>query len=148
VGHRHRVGPLALPERRGLDHPAEQPSQQRLRGVRRAAHQQRHRVAQAPLELAYKTFGFDQPATLGGLADQDLAVRLDEEHRRHLGRSVAKRQHAGSAVTLHRSRGVGRAEVHTQPVTHARLHGGSVREAFELSVANENERHTPANPES
>ena len=97
----------------------------------------RHVVTDPPLELPGQPVRLGQPTPLGRLTDQELPVRLEEQHRRDLQRPVAQTDHRrlGRAVR-HRGRGEGRPEVNTQPVVSWRTSRGESRQKLiEPSVA-------------
>ena len=116
--HADVLGRAALPFGGDADHPGQQPRRERLGRERRSADDERHRVADAPLELPHHPRRIRRALLLGGLADDDLAVAPDEHHRRHLHRPDAQPEHLHPAVDVHRRGRVGRAQVDTQPIPH------------------------------
>jgi len=102
----------------GLDHVAEQPGGQGVRGERRPAEHDRHRVAQPALELTREAAGFALTAALGGLADEHAAVGAQEDQRRDLRPAAAEAHHVDPTVDIDRRGRVGGAQVDAEPVAH------------------------------
>jgi hypothetical protein len=124
VGDADVFGRLALLLRRDLDHPAQHLGQQRLRGVRGAADDDRHDAADPALELPRQPGRVGRAAVLGGLADQRRAVHLDVEHGRDLGGPVAEAEHLDPTVEVQGGSRVGGPEIDPQPVRHPRILAG------------------------
>jgi hypothetical protein len=73
----HRGRPVLQPDDR-VQHVPQQLGGQRVRRERHATGQDRHRVADAPLELAGQPAGLGLTAALGRLTDQQAAVGAHE----------------------------------------------------------------------
>ena len=93
VGQDHLGRRLAHPLGRRGDHPAQQVRGQRLRRERGARDHDRYVVADPALELPGQPVRLGQPPPLGRLADHELPVGLEEQHRRDLQRPVAQADH-------------------------------------------------------
>ena len=110
VGEGDGVGRAALELDHPLDHPAEQLAHQRLGAVGRPGQQDRRGVAHPALELAGEALGLGDAPAVGGVADQHLAVGLEEQHRRHRHLAVAEGHGLDPPAPLDRRGGAGRAE--------------------------------------
>ena len=121
VGQPHRDRRPALPLGDLGDHLAELGGHEVARGVRRAAQQDGHRVAEAALDLARDAVRFRGRAAVGRVAGEHAALGAHEDDGGHRGRPVAQRGHLDMPLTDDRSRRVGRAEIDPQPVRHRNL---------------------------
>ena len=82
-----------------------------LCAVRRPTDDDRHRVAEPPLELARRSGRLCERATLRGVAGEDLAVGPNDDDRRNGRRTLAELEDLDAALARGRSGRVGRPQV-------------------------------------
>jgi hypothetical protein len=119
MGHRHAQRQLTLVVGHLVDHPAQQLGHELLGRPRGAAQDQGDGVADAALELAGHPVGLDERAALGRLTGDDLAVLLQQHHRRDLRRVAAEPSDGGAPVAPACRRRVRGAQVDAEEVGHA-----------------------------
>ena len=120
AGDGEQLGKTSLLGRHPIDDPTQLVRHQGLRRVHPAVDDQRHLIAEAPLELPSECRRALLAEPLGLVADQQPTVGAEAHGRRNL---IPTRHQLGDgvlAVSRHRSRGERGAEVDAQPVRHHR----------------------------
>ena len=96
----------------------QQVGEERLGAIRGAAQDDRGRVAQPALELPRGPGRFAERAPLGRVADEDLAVRAQDDDRRDRGRPLTQLEDLDAAVAGGRGSRIRRSEIDPERIRH------------------------------